>query len=98
MSFDQHVREHRRLVILRCLAEIASQRANTAVLADGCNHFGIASTRDDVRTDVAWLRDQGLVRTDELTSTVQLVIITERGVDVAEGRAVVPGVRRPSPR
>lgn len=98
MSFEQHLREHRRLVILRCLAEIAVQRTNTSVLIDGCNHFGINSTRDEVRTDVAWLREQGLVRTEDLTTAVQLVILTERGADVAEGRAIVPGVRRPTPR
>jgi hypothetical protein len=98
MSFATHLREHRRLVILRCLAEIAAQRANTSVLTDGCNHFGITSTRDDVRTDVAWLCDQGLVRTEELTEAVRLVVLTERGADVAEGRAIVPGVRRPTPR
>lgn len=97
MSFDTHLREHRRLIILRSLGE-ANGRLNSSVLQDACNHFGITSTRDDVRTDCAWLKEQGLVRLDDLTPTVQLVELTERGADVAEGRARVPGVRRPSPK
>lgn len=98
MSFDVHVREHRRLVILRCLAEIGSGKANSSVLYDGVNCFGVPSTRDDIRTDVAWLAEQGLVRTETLVGALLLVTITERGQDVAEGRATTPGVRKPSPR
>ncbi len=98
MSFDAHLREHRRLVILRCLAEIASGQANTSVLYDGANCYGVSSTRDDIRTDVAWLAEQGLVRTETLVGALLLVTITERGQDIAEGRAIAPGVRRPSPR
>lgn len=98
MTFDNHLREHRRLVILRVLAEIASHRTNTSVLADAANHYGVSSTRDDIRTDVAWLSDQGLVRREQLTESVSLVVLTERGADVADGRACVPGVRKPSPR
>ncbi len=98
MSFLDYIRPQRRLVILRMLSEIASHRTNTSVLVDGANHYGVVSTRDDVRTDVSWLAEQGLVRTEQLTDNVQLVVLTERGADVAEGRASVPGVRKPSPR
>lgn len=98
MSFHEHLREHRRLVILRCLSELPTHRTNTSVLLDAVNHYGVASTRDDVRTDVAWLAEQGLVRVEALTDHVQLAVLTERGADVAAGRAFVPGVRKPGPR
>lgn len=98
MAFVDHVREQRRLVILRCLAETASGKLNTSVLTDGCNYYGTPATRDDVRTDSAWLAEQGLARVEELTESVQLVVITQRGMDIAGGLATVPGVRKPSPR
>lgn len=44
-----------------------------------------------------WLAEQGLVRTEELEAGVLVAAITERGLDVAGGRAVVPGVRRAPP-
>ncbi len=42
---------------------------------------------------IAWLEEQGLLRTNQFAS-----LMTERGVDVALGRATVPGVKHPAPR
>lgn len=98
MSLSDHMREHRRLIILRCLTETAGYVSNSSVLMDHANRWGVVSTRDDVRTDSAWLAEQGLVTVEQISPSVSLVTLTARGHDVAEGRAIVPGVRRPSPR
>jgi len=49
-----------------------------------------------VRTDLAWLAEQGLLQT-ATTGDVTMATLLTRGVDVAAGRAVVPGVKRPLP-
>ena len=50
------------------------------------------------RTDLAWLRDQALVRLIETVPGVQVAELSARGMDVARGMAIVPGVSRPSPK
>ena len=49
-----------------------------------------------MNADAAWLEEQGLVSCEDLGGII-VVKITQRGLDVAEGRAVIPGVKRPGP-
>lgn len=97
-SFEDILREDRRLVMLRLLAGQNAYRSNSSVLHAGLHHLGVAATRDDVRTDLAWLAEQSLVRLSEAVPSVQVAELTSRGFDVAKGHAVVPGVSRPSPK
>lgn len=99
-SFAERHREDRRLVLLRLLSEQPGYRANSSNLHAGLYALGIAGSRDDVATDLAWLRDQDLLRLEQLPEVDGLTIasITPRGRDVARGEAQVPGVRRPGPR
>lgn len=96
-SYLEDLRRHRRLVILRILSEVPTNRANASLLRAGVESVGVPSTRDDMTTDIQWLVDQSLVTSEQHVS-VQLVTITARGDDVANGRAIVPGVARPSPK
>lgn len=96
-AFRDLVEEDRRLVVLRFLAEDAGYTLNTSVLQDGLCRVGHCVSRDQVATLAAWLLDQGLVEV-EAVGPVTVVRLTARGVDVATGRARVPGVKRPSPR
>lgn len=64
------------------------------VLAEMLDNFGHPATRDQVKTELAWLAEQGLMMLQEAGS-VRVATLTERGQDVAAGRAVVPGVKRP---
>ena len=97
-SFAERLREDRRLVLLRLLAEQRGYRANSSVLHMGLEHLGVVASRDDVRTDLAWLAEQGLVTTADAVPGVTVATLTSRGGDVANGSAYVPGVSRPSPR
>jgi hypothetical protein len=45
---------------------------------------------------LAWLAEQGLLTT-KATGDVVVATLLARGVDVAGGRATVPGVKRPLP-
>ena len=94
MSFAEYLRKDMRLVALRVLSETPGFRANSSVLFNLLDQFGHAVTRDQMKTELRWLAEQGLVEVDEAGS-VLVAKLTERGQDVAEGRAVVDGVARP---
>lgn len=98
MSYSDYLREERRLVILRLLAEQAAYRSNSSRLHAGLHHLGIGASRDDVRTDLAWLADQDLLHLEQPAEGVYVATLSARGLDVAQGQARVPGVAKPSPK
>lgn len=94
MNFSDYLRKDVRLVSLRVLSEMPSYRANSSVIAGVMDRFGHAVTRDQIKTELRWLEEQGLVTIVEAGS-VLVATLSERGQDVAEGRAFVDGVARP---
>jgi hypothetical protein len=94
-TFAEVMREERRLVILRILADSPQYRTNSSVLASMLEHLGVPSTRDQVNTDLDWLAEQGLVVIEDL-DFIRVAVLTARGGDVACGKATVSGVKRPS--
>lgn len=97
-TFKDALREARRLTLLRLLHESNGYLSNSSVLHAGLHHLGVSSTRDDVLTDLTWLRDQDLIELTEAAEGVYVVKLRSRGQDVATGNAVVPGVSRPHAR
>ncbi|CAB3834670.1 hypothetical protein LMG26858_00874 [Achromobacter anxifer] len=93
-TFSDFLRHDQRLVLLRLLAEMPSYRANSSVLAIALERYGHAMTRDQVKTELRWLEEQGLLSIEDL-DTVLVAALRERGQDVATGRTTVPGVKRP---
>ncbi|MGY3959980.1 VpaChn25_0724 family phage protein [Aeromonas popoffii] len=94
MSIQAILDSQQRLVILRSLLDIGGA-ANESILNDCLDQLGTGRvTRDRVKTLLAWLEEQGLVRIERL-ATVQVAHLTGRGQEVAEGRAVVPGIKKP---
>lgn len=98
MSYPDFLRTQRRLVILRLLSEQAAYRSNSSVLHAGLYHLGVSSSRDDVRTDLAWLAEQDLLRLEQAAEGVYVVTLSARGLDVVHGQTHVPGVAKPSPK
>lgn len=97
-AYKQLMSEHRRLSILRSLASPDSGgKANDSILHTIVVNAGIASSRDQIKTALAWLKDQDLVVLDCLETGTCVAAITQRGLDVAAGHTTVPGVQRPSP-
>lgn len=94
MALQDIMQQHQRLVILRCLAEVPGFDLNESILQDSLIAYGLDISRDGLRTQLAWLQEQGLIRLEQLGST-QKAVLTARGEDVALGRAVVPGIKRP---
>lgn len=94
MSIQAILDSQQRLVILRSLLDIGGA-ANESILNDCLDQLGTGRvTRDRVKTLLAWLEEQGLVRIERL-ALVQVAHLTGRGQDVAEGRATVPGIKKP---
>lgn len=97
MNYEQTIAEHMRITLLRLLAEDPDYTLNESLLTDLTENYGFTPSRDRVRTELAWLKEQGLLKLDTGNGLV-IAILTERGADVARGRVTVPGVKRPSPR
>ncbi|AUK49343.1 hypothetical protein NM952_10520 [Pasteurella multocida subsp. multocida] len=89
--------EDQRLVILRSLSD-AGYDANESILDDCLALYGHNISRDLVRNHLNWLEEQGLVQIERLSDGFMVAKITQRGLDVANGEAVVDGVKRPRPR
>lgn len=98
MSYTKHLTEDRRLMLLRGLASTAQYRANAHLLRRFVEQVGHTASVDQVAADLAWLREAGLVTLDSPAPDVTVAVLTERGLDVADGRAEHPGVAKPRPQ
>ena len=97
MSFQDTITADRRLSLILVLQETPGYSANAFLLRDAIGGiYGHNVSIDVVRTDLAWLTEQGLV-TSKSTGEVTLATLTVRGADVAAGRSRVPGVKKPLP-
>lgn len=97
MSYADVVEADRKLLILRLLSEAAGYRLNSSVLATALGEWGHRVSADQARTYIAWLAEQGLITAETVSDRVLVATITDRGLDVASGAALVPGVARPRP-
>lgn len=91
------VQEDRRFVFLRLLAAEDDYSCNNFVVKEALAALGHAVSQDVVESDAAWLEEQGLLNIDQPSRGMFVYTITVRGKDVAEGRAHVPGVKKPEP-
>jgi hypothetical protein len=96
VSFADFNTADRRLTMLRGLQSAAQYRMNGLLLAGYCEAVGHVVSADRMVVDLAWLAEQGLV-TLLRSEGIEVATLTQRGLDVALGRAEVPGVQRPRP-
>lgn len=93
-TLAQRLQEERRGAILLALEEAPGYRANERLLHDFVEELGLRCSRDQIRTDMSWLKDQGLIRIQEV-ARVMIAEITQGGMDAR--KVAVPGVARPDP-
>ncbi len=93
MSMQQIIAENNRLSLLVALCAMGSYSANDSMLQTVCEQYGNTMSRDQIKTELAWLAEQGLVTCESVGNYVKATL-TARGQDVAEGRATAPGVKR----
>jgi hypothetical protein len=95
-EFQQFLIEDMRLVMLRLLAEMPQYRSNSSILVTGLDSFGHSFSRDQVKTQLRWLADNGHITVETETDGGVLVVkLTESGADVASGRIKAHGIKRP---
>lgn len=94
MTFGERLRQDRRIGILQLLEAAHPVGLRQALLRDLLGDTGRSPSADALRTDLAWLAEQGLATTIEYEDGL-VACATERGVDVALGRTRSPGVARP---
>lgn len=96
MNFGKLVAEDIRLCLLRVLEQDEGYAHNDGILQSALGMVGHDVSRDRVRTELHWLKEQGLVTVEDVGNLV-VAKLTARGADVAKGRSLVPGVKRPGP-
>lgn len=96
-DYASTLRKHRRLAILRHLADCAEYTGNASILQDVLRGLGLPSTRDQIVTELSWLREQDFLGFDDRADFI-VVTATARGVEIARGIATHPEVQRPTPR
>lgn len=95
-DYADTLRKHRRLAILRHLEALPEYTSNASILQDVLAGVGLPSTRDQVTTEIAWLKEQGFISTTGDGFIV--VVATARGAEIARGLATHPDIQRPSAR
>ncbi|MCE8027529.1 ArsR family transcriptional regulator [Halomonas daqingensis] len=94
MNYRDVLVADQRLIVLQALEEDPAYSHNEAVLRSVLGTFGHHLSRDALRTELAWLQEQGLITVSD-AGGIQVAKLTARGEDVAKGSARVPGVARP---
>ncbi len=96
-TFVKLQEEDRRLGILLLLSESTDYKANQFLILSALDTvYGHMVSMDRLRADLAWLAEQGLVTIAD-TGGVLVPELSGRGLDIAQGRANHPGVKRPRP-
>ena len=85
-----------RSTALRLLVDLPEYRANDIVIADAVRAVGLGCTNDQLRGHLTWMAEQRLVTLAELGG-MKVATLTERGAEIAVGRAHIDGVQRPKP-
>jgi hypothetical protein len=65
MSYADALKEDMRLVVLRSLSEMPTYRSNSSVLHSFITRYGHGFSRDQLRTELHWLAEQGLLEIEE---------------------------------
>lgn len=101
MSFAEQTADvlvaRRRGAILAILLNAGEYALNEGALEDALEAVGYPVSHATLRTTAGWLEEQGLVRIANRERNLWIVALTKTGEDVARGRSIVDGVKRPSP-
>ncbi len=98
MGYKEFESEDRKLAELRFLAESNDYSLNAGVMQTALSEVGHNVSREVILADFSFLEELDLVKTKHtLDGKVHVATLTGRGDDVAHGRTVVPGVKKPRP-
>jgi len=96
-DYESMQRADVRLRVLQVLSGVPGYQAHDGLVRSQLSaRYAHALSQDALRSELAWLHEQGLLRYQQ-TGDVVLVVLTQRGHDCAAGVAQTPGVARPGP-
>ncbi len=92
------VRAYRRRAILSLLEYDSDYRLSLDMLDLCLEQTGQNATYDQLQTEIAWLEEQGYVARSYPSPSLTMVTLTDRGLEIARGKARAHGIRdlRPS--
>ena len=93
---DDTLRPAIRHHLLVAIGQSPSGRAHEYHLRDILDAAGYAVSQDLIHGELQWLQEQALLELQPI-ERAYIAEVTQRGADVAEGRARVDGVRAPRP-
>lgn len=92
MSLAEIRNQHIRGALLGLLRD--GTRANDSVLDDALDQIkGVQASRDQVRTQLRWLEQQGLVTVEDVGGYL-VARITQQGRDFEDGSVHIDGIKR----
>ena len=94
-SYKERLRENLRRVVLDLLEQAAGYDLSADMIMLGLKEFAHHPSADQLKTELNWLAEQGYLNVDERGFGVLAAKLTQRGADVTQGRAAVPGVAKP---
>jgi Fe2+ or Zn2+ uptake regulation protein len=97
-SYADTMRRHRRLTILRTLADAPGYASNESIIQQVLDTYRVSSTRDQVRTELTWLAEQGLLAVEDVGGVFMVATITQGGLEISGGKRVHPDIEKPAPR
>lgn len=81
-----------RMSILQLMPQMPNQQSNSSVLSDILRRALLPTSRDEVKEQLRWLAQRGLVAIDEEAGQVLVVHLTRAGLEVVHGNVDVEGV------
>ena len=95
-AFAETLRQDLRLQILRVLALAPGRSVNNTILRMALDNVGHRRSAATVQAALQHLVDVGAVAT-QAVGPLTVATLTQAGLDAAEGRSSLPGVRQPQP-
>lgn len=96
MNYAQIVTQDIRRKVLEILEQDPDFSHNEGIIQQALGFVGHQISGDKLRTELAWLNEQGLISTQDVSGVV-IAKLTQRGEDIALNRGNVPGVARGRP-
>ena len=94
---DDLMRESLRLCVLRLVNEAPGRTANESVLHASVDRFGFKVSRDQLATELYWLKEQGALTLGTIAD-LRVATGNQSTEDIVNDRKSVPGIQRPSPK
>jgi len=96
-KFDKILEQDLRMVILRALSEQPDYTCNESILNQIAERYGHVKSRDHMKSQLRWLEDVAAIELKDVEGFL-IAILTRKGQDHVEGRAIIDDIKRPGPK